>query len=686
MGKYILCLLLGALASPCHLPAQVVTNIAHLRTLEDTTWWLATDTTTLFQVEGVVTTWTNLTSTTAGNAFFYIQDGTSGIGVFVTGGAAIRPAAGDRVRVVGPLVSFSSFLEMSLSTNNPSHSVTTLSTGNPLPAAVLFNNFSLTNNLPYMEALEGSLITITNVYFTNAPGAVFGSGVNVGITNALGQKFILRVTAYVGDIVGKPVPTMSTRVTGVLSQNLGNTAPDRTAGYQILPTRYVDIATNAVVGPAIMTISPLVSGIAGTAYSQTLSNSTGTAPWVWSVVSGNLPAGLSLTATNGTISGTPAAPGSSFFRARVTDSLGLYAEKDFALTIYCPNAKSPALSILTYNVNGNSATDWTTNAVQVQAIGRQVMYLQPDIITFNEIPVPYSYEMTNFVKAYLPGYYLATNSLGDGFIMSAIASRHPITRSTSWLNGSSLAAFGDSSTYVRDLFEAQISVPGFLQPLHVFTAHLKAMGDSASAQRRSAQAGAISNYFASGFLTTNASHPYVLTGDLNEDITQPASANPPIQRLANAATGLQFNTPVNPYTGSAFTESIRGPLDIRFDYILPGGLMFSNIVSSQVFRSDLLPSPPPPLLAGDNSTASDHLPVLMIFSNPFTPTLGAPAFSSGAMRFTVSGAAGTAYIVQTATSLGGAWTPVLTNTAPFPYADTNNGAPSQKFYRAVSAP
>ncbi len=148
-----------------------------------------------------------------------------------------------------------------------------------------------------------------------------------------------------------------------------------------------------------------------------------------------------------------------------------------------------ALSLLTYNVSGNGATSWTTNDAQVQAIGRQLMYLQPDVITFNEIPRNYRYQMTNFVAAYLPGYYLATNSQSDGFIMSAIASRYPITRSTSYLHGTSLAAYGASGyNFTRDLFEAQISVPGFSQPYHAFTTHLKAMTDQTSMQRRSAEA------------------------------------------------------------------------------------------------------------------------------------------------------------------------------------------------------
>src|SRR5205823_4644712 len=57
----------------------------------------------------------------------------------------------------------------------------------------------------------------------------------------------------------------------------------------------------------------------------------------------------------------------------------------------------------------------------------------------------------------------------------------------------------------------------------------------------------------------------------------------------------------------------------RYDYILPCAMLFSNIAGRQVFRTDLLPSPLPPLLTNDDVTASDHLPVLMVFSLPANP-------------------------------------------------------------------
>ncbi len=276
---------------------------------------------------------------------------------------------------------------------------------------------------------------------------------------------------------------------------------------------------------------------------------------------------------------------------------------------------SGGLVLLTYNVAGNGVEDWSTNSPQVRAIGRQMQYLQPDIITFQEIPFTNTWQMANFVAAFLPGYYLATNSGTDGYIRSVILSRFPIVRSRKWLDGVGLTNFGYNGTFTRDLFEAEINVPGYMQPLHVFTTHLKAGTDTNSVARRAAEASAISNYFVTGFLTTNSTRPYVLTGDLNEDVFR--TTNTAIQRIANPATGLVLTTPRNPITGDERTISTRTSLFARYDYIMPCALLCSNIVSSQVFRTDLITNPPPPLLTNDSRTASDHLPVLMIFANPY---------------------------------------------------------------------
>jgi len=349
-----------------------------------------------------------------------------------------------------------------------------------------------------------------------------------------------------------------------------------------------------------------------------------------------------------------------------------------------------AFSLLTYNVAGNGTTDWGTNSPQVQAIGRQLLYWQPDIITFQEIPLTNTFQMTNWVKAYLPGYFLATNSGTDGFLRSVIASRFPIMRSQKWLDGASLTNFGYDGNFTRDLFEAEINVPDYAQHLHVFTTHLKAQSDSASAARRAAEASAISNFFVMVFLPASGGRPCVLTGDLNEDVHRPPSTTEkPIERLVNTNTGLYLTTPVNPFNGDDRTISIRASLDARFDYILPGGLLFSNIATSQVFRTDLLSPAPPPLLPSDDQTASDHLPVLMVFNNPYgTPfRLQSVSVSDGSLSLSWETTPGRHYDVETSTDFK-SWTSAATNisaTGPS-FTWTTNASESMRFFRIYRPP
>lgn len=316
----------------------------------------------------------------------------------------------------------------------------------------------------------------------------------------------------------------------------------------------------------------------------------------------------------------------------------------------------PALerfSVFTYNVLGNGATNWSPDLPQVQAVGRQLMALRPDVIGLQEVPEACAAQMTNLLSAWLPDYQLVLGQRTDGAERSAVASRFPIRRAQSWLARSNLNAFGYDGVFTRDLFEAEIAVPGFPQPLHFFTTHLKAYTDEASATRRAAEARAISNHFVTQFLLKWPSRAYVLVGDMNEDVDRPRQYEQgALQTLTSPPTGLRLTTPRNPVTLDERTWSIRNDsLTIRFDYVLPCGFLFSNTVYGQVFRSDKVSSPLPPLQAGDSREASDHLPVLMCFGNPFVPPrIHAAAVQGGMFSFAWSSQPGQSYRIETSSN------------------------------------
>ncbi len=86
-----------------------------------------------------------------------------------------------------------------------------------------------------------------------------------------------------------------------------------------------------ISGPALNFPAP-PAGWTNTVYSDTLTESGGTAPFTWSVSSGSLPAGISLSA-DGTLSGTPTAIGTSSFTVKVTDANSQSATQATGITI-----------------------------------------------------------------------------------------------------------------------------------------------------------------------------------------------------------------------------------------------------------------------------------------------------------------------------------------------------------------
>jgi hypothetical protein len=143
-----------------------------------------------------------------------------------------------------------------------------------------------------------------------------------------------------------PPAGLSLSAAGVLS---GTPTTEGSSGFLVQVTdSAIPLAASAtavfnitvVPTPTVLTITTpttLPAATVGTAYSQTMAATGGLPPYTWSLTSGTLPPGLSISSL-GKISGTPTVQGTSTFSIRVKDSGIGVAALGFAMTV---NAAGP---------------------------------------------------------------------------------------------------------------------------------------------------------------------------------------------------------------------------------------------------------------------------------------------------------------------------------------------------------
>ena len=102
-------------------------------------------------------------------------------------------------------------------------------------------------------------------------------------------------------------------------------------------TKTATLSITVTPSPSVTTTS-LANGTVGTAYSVTLQEGGGVAPFTWSITGGTLPAGLSLNASTGAITGNPTTAGTFNITVKVADSGSpqLSSTKQLSIIIAAP--------------------------------------------------------------------------------------------------------------------------------------------------------------------------------------------------------------------------------------------------------------------------------------------------------------------------------------------------------------
>jgi hypothetical protein len=175
---------------------------------------------------------------------------------------------------------------------------------------------------------SGVTITTTDPLPVATIGAVYTTQLLATGGTAPYTWSIIAGTLPAGLTLGATTGVISGTATAAASAAITVRVQDATGAFTTKNFTLV-VAASAVT---IINADPLPAATLAAAYSTQFAATGGTAPYTWSITSGILPTGLTLS-TSGLLSGTPTVAGSVTITVRVQDANGLFATKNFTLAV-----------------------------------------------------------------------------------------------------------------------------------------------------------------------------------------------------------------------------------------------------------------------------------------------------------------------------------------------------------------
>lgn len=201
------------------------------------------------------------------------------------------------------------------------------------PTAVGTANFTVqitdSNGLTATKALEISVTTTPEITTATLANALSGAAYNVSLAATGGTL------DYTWSVSEGSLPT------GLSLSSAGQITGTPTVAGTFAFTVKVEDANGftdtqalslTLINLTVSSASTLPGAVRNVGYSVTLTATGGTTPYAWTLNSGTLPAGLTLSET-GVISGTPTATGTATFTVRLADAVPFAVTKEFTLTV-----------------------------------------------------------------------------------------------------------------------------------------------------------------------------------------------------------------------------------------------------------------------------------------------------------------------------------------------------------------